>query len=416
MEVKMKKRIFSTLLAIITVLAIIPFSAITAFAEETETVDSVEFEIEGYALGENITDVKVNAVDDTVNVNGGYGEGFMIFDHKLNLFSGEKFAKNTIYVLGVIFSAKDGSEITIGENDVESVTLNGLCATMLGYDDSDGVYTAVFYLPVLGREGTPIDAVSLDLALFGYGKPMNEVRLYKEDPEDVRYEVALMGTYNADGEKVTGSTALDYGMHRIEIYLMANGGYHFESLTVEDVTLNGINASSISYTVLSDNYIAILRFDICIHEFDNHCAEEYYHWWECDCGEIYENGYENHYDNDGDGCCDECYFDMPSFIPPEFPDLTVESVEIYIDREIAPVTGGDVIWDDEIFTLTKINGEDAPEGILNGCEIYWMFYDKFGYNDNYINYEEDTLNKSVKNGQLKKTPSYGRIDIYLQIP
>jgi hypothetical protein len=69
------------------VLSIIPFSAITAFAEETETVDSVEFEIEGYALGENITDVKVNAVDDAVNVNVDYGEGFMIFDDKLSFFS-----------------------------------------------------------------------------------------------------------------------------------------------------------------------------------------------------------------------------------------------------------------------------------------------------------------------------------------
>ena len=70
---------------------------------------------------------------------------------------------------------------------------------------------------------------------------------------------------------------------------------------------------------------------------------------------------------------------------------TITSIEITSTVEIAPVTGGEVIWDDEAFTVSKINGKDAPYGIFDRFNIYWLFSDTFGYNDNYIDFEEDTF-------------------------
>jgi hypothetical protein len=70
---------------------------------------------------------------------------------------------------------------------------------------------------------------------------------------------------------------------------------------------------------------------------------------------------------------------------------TITSIEITSTVEIGPVTGGEVICDDEVFTVTKINGEDAPDGIFDHFDIYWLFSDTFGYNDNYIDFEEDTF-------------------------
>ena len=225
--------------------------------------DSVAFVTEGYEVGNNITDVKVTTDCPAITLGNAYGTDFGVLDMTATTIqTGGLFAKNTVYTMMVNFKVNENTAFDVNSYETEDITLDGMSATTFSYDESSGECMALFYLPILEHSETPIEKVELDLTGYGYGKPANGVVISKINTSDP-FDAGLLSIVKPDGSNLTGSDTFEsYDVYKLTVMLMPSAGYSFESLELDDVTLDGISASGIAHMVLSGNYLAVLTFDL----------------------------------------------------------------------------------------------------------------------------------------------------------
>ena len=239
------------------------YAYLNIYLSPTTYCDSVAFTTEGYEVGKNITDIKVTTDCSAITLGNAYGMDFSVLDMTVTTIqTGGLFAKNTIYTMTVNFKVNENTAFDINSYENEDITLDGMSATTFSYDESSGECMALFYLPILEHSETPIENVELDLTGYGYGKPASGLSVSKINASDP-FVAGLLSIVKPDGSNLEGSDT--FGSHvfyKLTVMLKPAAGYSFESLELDDVTLDGISASGIAHMVLSGNYLAVLTFDL----------------------------------------------------------------------------------------------------------------------------------------------------------
>jgi hypothetical protein len=176
--------------------------------------------------------------------------------------TGGLFAKNTVYTMMVYFKVNENTAFDVNSYEPEDITLDGISATTFSYDKASGECSAFFYMTILEHSGTPIEKVELDLTGYGYGKPASGLSVSKINTSDP-FAAGLLSIVKPDGSNLAGSNTFEsYDIYKLTVMLMPSAGYSFESLELDDVTLDGISASGIAHMVLGGNYLAVLTFDL----------------------------------------------------------------------------------------------------------------------------------------------------------
>ena len=230
-------------------------------------VDTVDFKLSGYELGEKIVDVKPTI--STSGVTWGdekqYDGAYFVakgddFSTRENISDDTAtFAADTQYWLGVRFKADDGYDISALTQ--EEIKLNGVPAYKITQYSFDGSIAAFFKLNKLtgSTPSTPTAVDAVDFTLSGYelGKKVVEVELATstngvtwdgENKYDGAYAV-WQGEYENTPSLIPADSTATFAadtQYWLSVSLKAVDGYDISKLKKENIRLNGVAADGFS--------------------------------------------------------------------------------------------------------------------------------------------------------------------------
>ncbi len=220
---------------------------------------SLAFTLSGYEVGSRIEDVSVTSVDDAVLVGGDYGADLVILDEMQAPLTAGEFCTGVRYALRLLFRKRSTDVVEIDPSLPAQITLNGIGASM--FETSDDVFTVTFPLPILEPTGTPIASLSLSLSGYRYGASVDELVV-------VSNEAPLCGiatvasVLDPFGTLLASDATLGNGRHELAVRFCSAEGYHFELLSKELVSLDGIPARSLTYEEIGGTVYALFRFSL----------------------------------------------------------------------------------------------------------------------------------------------------------
>ncbi len=259
------------------------------------SANSVNFTLDmnTYAVGKKIVDLKVNGANNGLltigGADNGYYYGYAIADTELTNLVGKNsnkiFAADTTYYLCVALEAPEGYSLT--GLTKENITLNNTITAfdMLIDSDNNAVGAAYFILPQLSADSVSyITAVNFTLGGYAVGSKVTESTLGMTvtpvgaltssaeyvDMDDVlngHYTTtffAICTNYNDSSQTIEpiyeASATFAMGItYYLEVAMIPNEGYSFGGLTKENVKLGSMTA--IDFSVAEDGR-AYVRFKL----------------------------------------------------------------------------------------------------------------------------------------------------------
>lgn len=231
-------------------------------------VDTVDFKLSGYELGEKIVDVKPTISTsgvtwgDEKQYDGAYfvakGDGFGTRENIKISDDTATFAADTQYWLGILFKADDGYDISALTE--EKIKLDGVSAYKIT-KLSSGSISAFFKLDKLtgSTPSTPtaVDAVVFTLSGYELGKKVVEVELATstngvtwdgENKYDGAYAV-WQGEYENTPSLIPADSTAAFAadtQYWLSVSFKAVDGYDISKLKKENIRLNGVAADGFS--------------------------------------------------------------------------------------------------------------------------------------------------------------------------
>ena len=231
------------------------------------SISKIDFELSGYEAGMTAGNLSISADHEGVAIGSGNGYGetgdFVLLDADENTITeGTALSDNTLYMLGVLFSAKDGYECIIGESDLDKVTACGVNPYNMQYDIADDEYTAFFVLPPINHTTEAVESVNFTFSGYTHGAAVNNISITSENSN----VLVATGTGAVTITKENGYTAsgnFENGAHKISLLITTVSTHDLWSISKENVTLNNtLPASSISTAVMSGTLITLVTFDL----------------------------------------------------------------------------------------------------------------------------------------------------------
>lgn len=245
-------------------------------------VDTVDFKLSGYELGEKIVDVKpaisTSGVTwgDEKQYDGAYfvakGDGFSTRENISD--DTATFAADTQYWLGVRFKADDGYDISALTQ--EEIKLNGVPAYKITQYSFDGSIAAFFKLNKLtgSTPSTPTAVDAVDFTLSGYelGKKVVEVELATstngvtwdgENKYDGAYAV-WQGEYENTPSLIPADSTAAFAadtQYWLSVSLKAVDGYDISALTIDNIKLNGVAAAGFDANMIDGSMQATFKLN-----------------------------------------------------------------------------------------------------------------------------------------------------------
>jgi len=233
--------------------------------DDEYSISEIDFELSGYEEGMTAGNLSISADHEGVAIgsNSVYGVDFALIDAGGNqLAEGAALANNTLYTLVVIFSAREGYEILIDENDFGKVTACGVNPFSMMYDNTDKVYTAMFVLPPINTTTEAVESVDFTLDGYAYGAAVNNMSIVSENSNVmVATGSGAVTITKEDGTAATGNFL--EGAHTLTFMISALPTHDLWQLSCENVTLGGIfPASSVSHAIFGSALVTIVTFDL----------------------------------------------------------------------------------------------------------------------------------------------------------
>ena len=245
-------------------------------------VDTVDFKLSGYELGEKIVDVKPTISTsgvtwgDEKQYDGAYfvakGDGFSTRENISD--DTATFAADTQYWLGVRFKADDGYDISALTQ--EEIKLNGVPAYKITQYSFDGSIAAFFKLNKLtgSTPSTPTAVDAVDFTLSGYelGKKVVEVELATstngvtwdgENKYDGAYAV-WQGEYENTPSLIPADSTAAFAadtQYWLSVSLKAVDGYDISALTIDNIKLNGVAAAGFDANMIDGSMQATFKLN-----------------------------------------------------------------------------------------------------------------------------------------------------------
>ena len=245
-------------------------------------VDTVDFKLSGYELGEKIVDVKPTI--STSGVTWGdekqYDGAYFVakgddFSTRENISDDTAtFAADTQYWLGVRFKADDGYDISALTQ--EEIKLNGVPAYKITQYSFDGSIAAFFKLNKLtgSTPSTPTAVDAVDFTLSGYelGKKVVEVELATstngvtwdgENKYDGAYAV-WQGEYENTPSLIPADSTAAFAadtQYWLSVSLKAVDGYDISALTIDNIKLNGVAAAGFDANMIDGSMQATFKLN-----------------------------------------------------------------------------------------------------------------------------------------------------------
>ena len=256
---------------------------LTGSTHSTPTVvDTVDFKLSGYELGEKIVDVKPTISTsgvtwgDEKQYDGAYfvakGDGFSTRENISD--DTATFAADTQYWLGVRFKADDGYDISALTQ--EEIKLNGVPAYKITQYSFDGSIAAFFKLNKLtgSTPSTPTAVDAVDFTLSGYelGKKVVEVELATstngvtwdgENKYDGAYAV-WQGEYENTPSLIPADSTAAFAadtQYWLSVSLKAVDGYDISALTIDNIKLNGVAAAGFDANMIDGSMQATFKLN-----------------------------------------------------------------------------------------------------------------------------------------------------------
>ena len=229
------------------------------------SISEIDFELSGYEAGMTAGNLSISADHEGVAIGSGdgYGVDFALLDAGGNLLAQDAvLASNTLYTLVVIFSAREGYEILIDENDFGKVTACGVNPFSMMYDNTDKVYTAMFVLPPINTTTEAVESVDFTFDGYAYGSAVNNISIVSENSNVmVATGSGAVTITKEDGTDATGNFL--EGAHTLTFMISALPTHDLWQLSCENVTLGGIfPASSVSHAIFGSALVTIVTFDL----------------------------------------------------------------------------------------------------------------------------------------------------------
>ena len=231
-------------------------------------VDTVNFKLSGYELGEKVVDVQptISTTGVTWGAENKYDSAYFVakgddFGTRENIKISDDtatFAADTQYWLGILFKADDGYDISALTE--EKIKLDGVSAYKIT-KLSSGSISAFFKLDKLtgSTPSTPtaVDAVVFTLSGYELGKKVVEVELATstngvtwdgENKYDGAYAV-WQGEYENTPSLIPADSTATFAadtQYWLSVSLKAVDGYDISKLKKENIRLNGVAADGFS--------------------------------------------------------------------------------------------------------------------------------------------------------------------------
>ena len=242
---------------------------LTGSTPSTPTVvDTVNFKLSGYELGEKVVDVQptISTTGVTWGAENKYDSAYFVakgddFGTRENIKISDDtatFAADTQYWLGILFKADDGYDISALTE--EKIKLDGVSAYKIT-KLSSGSISAFFKLDKLtgSTPSTPtaVDAVVFTLSGYELGKKVVEVELATstngvtwdgENKYDGAYAV-WQGEYENTPSLIPADSTATFAadtQYWLSVSLKAVDGYDISKLKKENIRLNGVAADGFS--------------------------------------------------------------------------------------------------------------------------------------------------------------------------
>ena len=242
---------------------------LTGSTPSTPTVvDTVNFKLSGYELGEKVVDVQptISTSGVTWGAENKYDSAYFVakgddFGTRENIKISDDtatFAADTQYWLGILFKADDGYDISALTE--EKIKLDGVSAYKIT-KLSSGSISAFFKLDKLtgSTPSTPtaVDAVVFTLSGYELGKKVVEVELATstngvtwdgENKYDGAYAV-WQGEYENTPSLIPADSTATFAadtQYWLSVSLKAVDGYDISKLKKENIRLNGVAADGFS--------------------------------------------------------------------------------------------------------------------------------------------------------------------------
>ena len=229
------------------------------------SISEIDFALSGYEAGMAAGNLSISADHEGVAIGSedGYGVDFVLIDAGDNLLNqNDALASNMVYTLVVIFSAREGYEILIDENDPGKVSACGVNPFNLAYDNTNKMYTAMFVLPPMNITTEAIESVDFTLDGYAYGAAVSNVSIVSENTNvGVGTGSGAIAITKEDGTAATGN--FSEGAHTLTFMISALPTHDLWQLSRDNVTLGGIfPASSVSHAILGSALVTIVAFDL----------------------------------------------------------------------------------------------------------------------------------------------------------
>ena len=242
---------------------------LTGSTPSTPTVvDTVDFTLSGYELGEKVVDVKpvISTAGVTWGAENKYDSTYFVakgddFGTRENIKISDDtatFAADTQYWLGVLFKADDGYDISALTQ--KKIKLNGISAYKMTQHSSVGSVAAFFQLNKLtgSTPSTPtvIDAVDFTLNGYELGKKVVDVKpvistsgvTWNGENEYCGAYAVWQGEYENTPSLIPADSTATFAadtQYWLSVSCKVDDSYDISALTIENIKLNGVAAAGI---------------------------------------------------------------------------------------------------------------------------------------------------------------------------
>jgi len=246
---------------------------LTGSTPSTPTVvDTVDFKLSGYELGEKVVDVKpvISTAGVTWGAENKYDSTYFVakgddFGTRENIKISDDtatFAADTQYWLGVLFKADDGYDISALTQ--KKIKLNGISAYKMTQHSSVGSVAAFFKLDKLtgSTPSTPtvIDAVDFTLNGYELGKKVVDVKpvistsgvTWNGENEYCGAYAVWQGEYENTPSLIPADSTAAFAadtQYWLSVSCKVDDSYDISALTIENIKLNGVAAAGIGVNI-----------------------------------------------------------------------------------------------------------------------------------------------------------------------